>query len=98
MLATVNSMPENIAVFGNCNSYNLLKVPVTRCCTVSFGNVACIIHCWFLVDHLAVPSFVVGFLESMSVRGFSQYPVCGILAWKLFFVRLLASILGSRMI
>ena len=64
MIVAENGMPENIAVFGNCNFYSLLKVLVTRCCNVAFGSVACIIRCWFLVNHLAVQAMKLVFWEA----------------------------------
>ena len=66
--------------FGNCNFYSLLKVLVTRRCNVAFASVACIIRCWFLVNHLAVQATKLVFVGSTSVRGFRQYYIFGTLA------------------
>ena len=65
---------------------------VKYCYIWAFGSVACIIHCWFLVNCLTVQIY----LESTRVRGFNQYAIIGTPASQTLLVEI-AIFLGLRM-
>ena len=57
-------MPENIDVFGKLQFLQLAEGSRYTLSTVAFGSVACIIHCWFLVNHLVVQATRLVFWEA----------------------------------